>query len=393
MRFAIGIVACVLFCSVAVAAEKMYWMGRGRGVLVLNVPDAWDDWSRAPDPGSNTPAQIAFSASENERIEGFFMRVEPLRPDGKDGPITTQPAILETPTRQMCGGRLLEPVEGKSVRGYWFDRLEGIPEFGQAHSGGMVAVGNVVLKVEIRRQKDSPATKLAREMLAAATIDKSPQAEASALAPASQPSHRRLTSNDGQWDLVVDAPGMYSAMDTASRDGKKRMFSAIDSSGRRTLGVFREPAVNPNAGDDATTVRDHYWSPTIRPPPGVADVQRGGTKQAATLTYSKFGTESHRHLYLVHGGMWVDVHVQVSAGDTSAIKAMSDLIASVHIEPHSAAATKPAAGNGKGDIQERKREYRKEDIRDLDILDAPFRRVIDDQREEPSGVIAAGGGS
>ena len=190
MRFVIGIVLCISISTIASATEKIYSLGAGRGAIVLNVPDDWDDPSFAPQAGWDTPAHIQFSVNETDCR--FSMTLEPFPPERKGGPATTHPNLLKTLTRRMYEWHTspvaaktadLQPIEGNAAHGYWFDETENLSEFGVVQSGGAVAVGDVILKVEVMHQKESPATKLAREMLATARIDKDPK-------PATQPAQR-----------------------------------------------------------------------------------------------------------------------------------------------------------------------------------------------------------
>jgi hypothetical protein len=364
--FVIGAAACALICGIAPAAEKMYSMGRGRGVLVLNVPDEWDDYSCPPGEGSDEPAHIEFSAYESD--QQFSMKVGPFPPPSKGGPLTTQPAMLKTLLRRMTENPIkpldekhLHPIEGKGARGYWVDGNEDAAEFDPIHqSGGVVGVGNVIVTVEIRHQKDSPSALLAREMLASATLDKSARTEAAVAAAAAEPM-RRIQSPDGTWDLVFDA-GLQARPVAKTRDGKTRTLMTFDSSGLLWVTVLLEPAAKPEAGDDATVAREYYLAQQKRTPttepirpyeisqemwPDVEDMAGARNGWVVRRSNGAIIGDQRRvcEVYLAHGGVWVTIYASTFASRgaeaVKAQRAMDALFSGIHIEPRSPA-TKPA---------------------------------------------------
>ena len=339
MRYATCIVLWSSVISVAPAAERSYPLGDGRGVLVLNVPDELDDDSMTLVP--NGPAHIEFSADETGTR--FSMTMGPLPPESKGGPMTTQPQLLKTLTRRMLqfyatpdtppAEKKPEPFEGKNVRGYWFDITD--EPWERVHGGGAVAVGNVIFEIRVEHRKDSPAAKLAREMLATATIDKN-----------ARPFQRRLRSVDRKWELVFDASGIQVTADDRSRDGKIRQMKGMDPEHGLVLSIYLEPAAKPG-DEDATVVRDYYWSRQKEAPLTFKDVQQAGDKTAATLSYTfAEADQKNRHVYLARDTTWIDVHVSVTGNDPAGLKKMDDLIRSVHIESRDAvsagATTRPA---------------------------------------------------
>jgi len=138
-----------------------------------------------------------------------------------------------------------------------------------------------------------------------------------------------FTAPSGKWQVVMDKQS-FESVDEQPHDGAKaKEFSAEGKDGWM-LSVFFEPAAKPG---DAKIARAFYLDRMKKSPVHMDKLKLSGDGNVAKMEYMVSDIQQkHANLYLVHDGVWVDVHISKMDFTSADQAALDALCRSVRIE-------------------------------------------------------------
>jgi hypothetical protein len=199
-------------------------------------------------------------------------------------------------------------------------------------TSAIIAVGDLCLSVTLfHHQKDLPARQTALEILKNATqksFDPPPRV--------GKPTTVRVASLDGKWQLVCSSIGLEITRDQTDEGRMMRQVNTIDKETGLEISVFLEPAAKPG---DSTVARGFYWDRAQRIPLPMEQVKFSKSGDIAMFEYAITKARGHTlnmrsiNLFLVHEGVWIDVHISKALVTEKDQPVFEQIIKSVKIEP------------------------------------------------------------
>jgi len=294
------------------AARKDYDM-EAAGVLGLDLPDGWTLTRQGAKDGAGPALRVVPPAG----AELVLLMTPYSVPQALDPELSTKPrveALIETFAATAAEETIpLRPIDGDVAHGFYISITDKTVIRPTATNfkyvdQGFVALGPIHLKFTILTNLSEGSVRLqAREIVRGAVISPPPGPALSASGTV------ELAVRGASWALALDLPGFKLEPIETRPDGRAVRITGENSDTGVVISVYVEPA---EAGKTAAVYRDEVWRNVQREPTTIKrDDKRSQRGAIAILEYRIPDyqgvplNQKQINAVLVHGDMWVDLHL------------------------------------------------------------------------------------